>query len=119
MIDNEKGNPCFLEYDRLPRFIGQVCCVTQRTFCDVLRNPALVALQMISMMIYGLFPGLIFHKLERTVHPGVYNRFGAIFLYHLSSRSSMESLEESVCIVLHHTDIYSHSVYSTVEKEKV
>lgn len=105
MIENESENPCFLEYDVSSRYLREFYYVTQRTLCHVLRNPALVASQMISVIIYGLFTGLIFNQLGNTVEPGVYNRFGAIFFIIscqvLGAVSALEPLIKERALFIH------------------
>jgi hypothetical protein len=60
---------------------------------------------MISVIIYGLFTGLIFNKLEKTTEPGVYNRFGAIFFIIscqvLGSMSALEPLIKERPLFIH------------------
>ena len=105
MIENENENSSLLDYDLFPRFAREFSYITQRTFCDVLRNPALVASQMISVMIYGLFTGLIFNQLETSLDPGVYNRFGAIFFIIscqvLGAVSALEPLIKERVLFIH------------------
>jgi ATP-binding cassette subfamily G (WHITE) protein 2 len=105
IIKNENKNNYLLEYDISSTFISEFYYVTQRTLCNVLRNPALVASQIICVIIYGLFTGLIFNKLERTVDPGVYNRFGAIFFIIscqvLGSMTALEPLIKERALFIH------------------
>jgi hypothetical protein len=105
MIKNENKNDYLLEYDVSSTFRNEFYYVTQRTFCNVLRNPALVQSQIISVIIYGLFTGLIFNKLETTVDPGVYNRFGAIFFIIscqvLGAMSALEPLIKERALFIH------------------
>jgi hypothetical protein len=79
--------------------------VAQRTLCNVIRNPALLASQIISVVIYGLFTALVFHQLDDTVEPGVFNRFGAIFFIIscqiLSSLSALEVLISERVLFIH------------------
>jgi ATP-binding cassette subfamily G (WHITE) protein 2 len=105
MITNENEDHCLFEYDRSSRYFREFYYVAQRTFCHVLRNPALVTSQIVSVIIYGLFTGLIFNKLERTIEPGVYNRFGAIFFIIscqvLGSMSALEPLIKERALFIH------------------
>jgi ATP-binding cassette, subfamily G (WHITE), member 2 len=105
MIENENKNHCLLKYDASPTYINEFYYVAQRTLCNVLRNPALVASQIISVIIYGLFTGLIFNKLEVTIDPGVYNRFGAIFFIIscqvLGAMSALEPLIKERALFIH------------------
>jgi hypothetical protein len=105
MIENQPKNHCLLKYDSTPAYTSEFYYVAQRTFCNVLRNPSLVASQIISVIIYGLFTGLIFNKLERTVEPGVYNRFGAIFFIIscqvLGAMSALEPLIKERALFIH------------------
>ena len=105
IIQKETEDHCLLEYDISPGYLREFYYVTQRTFSHVLRNPALVTSQIISVIIYGLFTGLIFHKLEKTVDPGVYNRFGAIFFIIscqvLTAMSALEPLIKERALFIH------------------
>lgn len=105
MNDSENQNRSLLKYDSFRAYRSEFYYVTQRTFCNVLRNPALVASQFISVIIYGLFTGLIFNKLEVLVDPGVYNRFGAIFFIIscqvLGSMSALEPLIKERALFIH------------------
>ncbi len=105
MIKNENKNDCLLEYDLSSTFLSEFYYVTQRTFCNVLRNPALVTSQIVSAIIYGLFTGLIFNKLETTIDPGVHNRFGAIFFIIscqvLGAMSALEPLIKERALFIH------------------
>ena len=79
--------------------------LARRTLRNVVRNPALLTSQVFSVIIYGLFTGLIFHRLEQTVEPGVYNRFGAIFFIIscqvLTSMSALETLIKERALFIH------------------
>ncbi|CAF0933430.1 unnamed protein product [Rotaria sordida] len=79
MNKNENKDNSLLKYNTFRTYSHEFYYVAQRTLCNVLRNPSLFASQIISVIIYGLFTGLIFNKLETTVEIGAYNRFGAIF----------------------------------------
>ncbi len=76
---NENKDNYLLKIGKFPTCTSEFYYVPQPTLCNVLRNPALVASQIISVIIYGLFTGSIFNNLETTVDPGVYNRFRALF----------------------------------------
>jgi ATP-binding cassette subfamily G (WHITE) protein 2 len=105
IIENEHEDHCLFESDLSPRYFREFYYIAQRTFCHVLRNPALVTSQIVSVIIYGLFTGLIFNKLERTVEPGVYNRFGAIFFIIscqvLGAMSALEPLIKERALFIH------------------
>jgi hypothetical protein len=105
MIENETKDHCLLKYDSSPIYSNEFYYVAQRTFCNVLRNPSLVRSQLVSVIIYGLFTGLIFNKLERTIDPGVYNRFGAIFFIIscqvLGAMSALEPLIKERALFIH------------------
>ncbi|CAF3299285.1 unnamed protein product [Rotaria socialis] len=110
MIKNEihqskDSDDYMLKYDVSRPYPSEFRCVAQRTLCNVLRNPALVTSQIISVIIYGLFTGLIFNKLEKTVEPGVYNRFGAIFFIIscqvLGATSALEPLIKERALFIH------------------
>ena len=79
--------------------------LARRTLRNVVRNPSLLASQVVSVIIYGLFTGLIFHRLEQTVEPGVYNRFGSIFFIIscqvLASMSALETLIKERALFIH------------------
>ncbi|CAF1236409.1 unnamed protein product [Adineta steineri] len=103
--ENKTRDNCLLKYDTSRTYITEFYYVAQRTFCNVLRNPALFTSQIVSVIIYGLFTGLIFNKLERTIDPGVYNRFGAIFFIVscqvLSALSALEPLIKERALFIH------------------
>ena len=105
MIENEMKEHCLLKYETCPTYTSEFYYVAQRTLCNVLRNPSLVTSQVISVIIYGLFTGLIFNKLERTIDPGVYNRFGAIFFIIscqvLGAMSALEPLIKERALFIH------------------
>ncbi|UJR24825.1 hypothetical protein I4U23_006199 [Adineta vaga] len=88
-----------------PTYTNELYYVAQRTFCNALRHPALAITQIISVIIYGLFTGLIFNQLERTIDPGVYNRFGAIFFIiscqALGAISALEPLIKERALFIH------------------
>jgi len=94
-----------LEYNLSSTFLNEFYYVTQRTFCNVLRNPALVTSQIVSAIIFGLFTGLIFNKLETTIDPGVQNRFGVIFFIIscqvLGAMSALEPLIKERALFIH------------------
>lgn len=102
-ISNE--NHFEIEHRSFPTFRHQFVYVAKRTFRNVLRNRSLFASQMLSVIIYGLFTGLIFNKLEKTVDPGVYNRFGSIFFIIscqvLGSMSALEPLIKERALFIH------------------
>jgi hypothetical protein len=104
-IRNERKDHCLLKYDPSPIYSNEFYYVAQRTFCNVLRDPSLVTSQLVSVIIYGLFTGLIFNKLERTIDPGVYNRFGAIFFIIscqvLGAMSALEPLIKERALFIH------------------
>lgn len=60
---------------------------------------------MFSVILYGLFTGLIFHRLEKTIEPGIHNRFGAIFFIVscqvLTSMSALETLIKERSLFIH------------------
>jgi ATP-binding cassette subfamily G (WHITE) protein 2 len=105
MIENENKTDCLLKYESTPTYTTEFYYVAQRTFCNVLRNPSLVASQIISVIIYGLFTGLIFNKLEKTIDPGIFNRFGAIFFIIscqvLGAMSALETLIKERALFIH------------------
>jgi ATP-binding cassette subfamily G (WHITE) protein 2 len=57
----------------------EIYYVSQRTFKNSIRNPALLLSQIVVAIITGLLVGLVFSNMELTVDPGVQNRLGAIF----------------------------------------
>jgi len=105
IIQSQTEDHCLLEFDRSSRYFREFSYVAQRTLCHVLRNPSLVTSQIVSVIIYGLFTGLIFNKLEKTVEPGVYNRFGAIFFIIscqvLGAMSALEPLIKERALFIH------------------
>ncbi|CAF4479642.1 unnamed protein product [Rotaria sp. Silwood2] len=64
---NENKDNYLLKYDTSRTYFNEFYYVSKRKLCNVLRNPSLFASQIISFIIYGLFTGLIFNKLDRTV----------------------------------------------------
>ena len=79
--------------------------LSQRTIRNVVRNPALFTSQVFGAIVYGLFTGLIFHRLEQMVESGVYNRFGEIIFtiscQVLSSMSALETLIKERALFIH------------------
>ncbi|CAF3342003.1 unnamed protein product [Rotaria sp. Silwood1] len=105
MIKNENKNNCLLKNDINRTYSSEFYYVAKRTLCNVLRNPSLFASQIVSVIIYGLFTGLIFNKLDTTVETGVYNRFGAIFFIIscqvLGSVNALEPLIKERALFIH------------------
>ncbi|CAF0761647.1 unnamed protein product [Rotaria sp. Silwood1] len=105
MIKNENKNNCLLKNDTNRTYSSEFYYVAKRTLCNVLRNPSLFASQIVSVIIYGLFTGLIFNKLDTTVETGVYNRFGAIFFIIscqvLGSVNALEPLIKERALFIH------------------
>ncbi|CAF1548836.1 unnamed protein product [Adineta ricciae] len=103
MQDNQYNG--LLKHHTLPKYRTELYYIAERTFCNALRHPGLVISQVISVIIYGLFTGLIFKQLERTIDPGVYNRFGAIFFIvscqALSAMSALEPLIKERALFIH------------------
>ncbi len=54
--------------------------ISKRTLTNAVRNPALLASQIIVSLVLGLLIGLVFFNMTKTIDPGVKNRLGAIFL---------------------------------------
>lgn len=103
MQDNRYN--CLLKHHTPPKYRTELYYIAERTFTNALRHPGLVISQVISVIIYGLFTGLIFKQLERTIDPGVYNRFGAIFFIvscqALSAMSALEPLIKERALFIH------------------
>lgn len=90
---------------KFSHYFQQLFYLSKRNFSNTLRNPALLTSQIISAIVYGLFTGLIFNKLENIIDPGIYNRFGAIFFIVscqiLSSLSALEPLLKERALFIH------------------
>lgn len=103
--ENKDKDDYLLKYDIFRTYPREFFYIAQRTLCNVVRNPALLTSQIISVIIYGLFTGLIFNKLEETVEPGIYNRFGAIFFIIscqvLGATSALEPLINERALFIH------------------
>jgi ATP-binding cassette subfamily G (WHITE) protein 2 len=103
--ENENLTNCLLKHDTSERYTSKLYYVAQRTLCNVIRNPALFTSQIVSVIIYSFFTGIIFNKLETTVDPGVYNRFGVIFFIIscqvLSATIALEPLINERALFIH------------------
>ena len=77
------------------RSVGaEIFYLSQRTFRNTVRNPALALSQTIVSIVIGLLAGLLFYDLKKTIEPGVQNRLGAIFFIVMSQTfSNMTAIE--------------------------
>ncbi len=95
------------------RSVGaEIFYLSQRTFRNSVRNPALALTQTIVSVVIGLLVGLLFYDLKKTIEPGVQNRLGAIFFIIMSQTfSNMTAIEplisESVLFI--HVGFFSES----------
>ena len=60
-------------------FHTELFYLSQRTFLNAIRNPALFLSQIVVALILGFLVGLVFYNMDQTVDTGVQNRLGAIF----------------------------------------
>ena len=86
-------------------YFWQFLYLCQRTFYNILRNPSLFTFQILTVILYGIFTGLIFHQLDPKLDPGVQNRFGAIFFIIscqlLTSITALETLIKEKTLFIH------------------
>jgi ATP-binding cassette subfamily G (WHITE) protein 2 len=81
---NEKNNLSKenkMEKNRLVKksYLNDLFYLSQRTFRNSFRNPALAILQTIISIFLSILIGLIYLNIDRTIDTGVKNRSGAIF----------------------------------------
>jgi len=83
----------------------EIYYVSQRTFKNAIRNPALFVCQIVVAIILGLLVGLVFYNMENTIDPGVQNRLGAIFFIVVnqifSSVTALEPLLKERVLFIH------------------
>lgn len=91
----------------------EILYVSQRTIRNAFRNPALVAMQTIVTILFGLLVGLIYLQIDRSEDTGVKNRLGVIFFVVtnqvMSNLSAIELfLKERVLFIHENASGYYH-----------
>lgn len=79
--------------------------VSLRTFRNTIRDPAMVASQIVVSILLALLTGLVFNQIKPTIETGVQNRLGVIFFIVVnqiySTTTALEPLVQERALFIH------------------
>jgi ATP-binding cassette subfamily G (WHITE) protein 2 len=111
LLANENKNAQRLLNETISRSrLDELYHVCIRTFRNTIRDPAMVASQIIVSSLLALLTGLVFNQIQRTVEPGVQNRLGVIFFVItnqiFSTATALEPLVHERALFIHVKNIF-------------
>jgi ATP-binding cassette subfamily G (WHITE) protein 2 len=97
-------------------YIDELYYVCIRTFLNTIRDPAMIASQIIVATLLALLTGLVFNKIQATVETGVQNRLGVIFFVIVnqifSTATALEPLVQERALFIHVKDFFQREFQS-------
>jgi ATP-binding cassette subfamily G (WHITE) protein 2 len=86
-------------------YLIELYYVSIRTFRNTIRDPAMVASQIIVAVFLALLTGLVFNRIQPTIENGIQNRLGVIFFIVVnqvySTATALESLVHEHALFIH------------------
>jgi ATP-binding cassette subfamily G (WHITE) protein 2 len=86
-------------------YLVELYYLSIRTFRNTIRDPAMVASQIIVAVFLALLTGLVFNRIQPTIENGVQNRLGVIFFIIVnqvySTATALESLVHEHALFIH------------------